>query len=281
MKPYSLNIRGRLVEFNRPVVMGIVNLTDDSFHAPSRVTDEDTLVSRVGDMLEAGAGIIDMGACSTRPGSEAPETGPETERLCRGIEAVRRAFGKDVVISADTYRATVARAAYESGADIINDVSGGSLDDDMFATVSALGAPYVLMHMRGTPQNMQAHCDYGDVTAEVIADLSRKLRKLSDVGVADVIIDPGFGFAKTLRQNYSLLSHLDAFEVLGRPLLVGLSHKSMLRAVAADTLAATTAANMAAMMGGASILRVHDVAAAVAAVNVYEMINNQRYGFRD
>lgn len=281
MKPYSLNIRGRLVEFNRPVVMGIVNLTDDSFHAPSRVTDEDTLVSRVGDMLEAGAGIIDMGACSTRPGSEAPETGPETERLCRGIEAVRRAFGKDVVISADTYRATVARAAYESGADIINDVSGGSLDDDMFATVSALGAPYVLMHMRGTPQNMQAHCDYGDVTAEVIADLSRKLRKLSDVGVADVIIDPGFGFAKTLRQNYSLLSHLDAFEVLGRPLLVGLSHKSMLRAVAADTLAATTAANMAAMMGGASILRVHDVAEAVAAVNVYEMINNQRYGFRD
>lgn len=281
MKPYSLNIRGRLVEFNRPVVMGIVNLTDDSFHAPSRVTDEDTLVSRVGDMLEAGAGIIDMGACSTRPGSEAPETGPETERLCRGIEAVRRAFGQDVVISADTYRATVARAAYESGADIINDVSGGSLDDDMFATVSALGAPYVLMHMRGTPQNMQAHCDYGDVTAEVIADLSRKLRKLSDVGVADVIIDPGFGFAKTLRQNYSLLSHLNAFEVLGRPLLVGLSHKSMLRAVAADTLAATTAANMAAMMGGASILRVHDVAAAVAAVNVYEMINNQRYGFRD
>lgn len=281
MKPYSLNIRGRLVEFNRPVVMGIVNLTDDSFHAPSRVTDEDTLVSRIGDMLEAGAGIIDMGACSTRPGSEAPETGPETERLCRGIEAVRRAFGKDVVISADTYRATVARAAYESGADIINDVSGGSLDDDMFATVSALGAPYVLMHMRGTPQNMQAHCDYGDVTAEVIADLSRKLRKLSDVGVADVIIDPGFGFAKTLRQNYSLLSHLNAFEVLGRPLLVGLSHKSMLRAVAADTLAATTTANMAAMMGGASILRVHDVAAAVAAVNVYEMINNQRYGFRD
>lgn len=281
MKPYSLNIRGRLVEFNRPVVMGIVNLTDDSFLAPSRVTDEDTLVSRVGDMLEAGAGIIDMGACSTRPGSEAPETGPETERLCRGIETVRRAFGKDVVISADTYRATVARAAYESGADIINDVSGGSLDDDMFATVSALGAPYVLMHMRGTPQNMQAHCDYGDVTAEVIADLSRKLRKLSDAGVADVIIDPGFGFAKTLRQNYSLLSHLDAFEVLGRPLLVGLSHKSMLRAVAADTLAATTAANMAAMMGGASILRVHDVAAAVAAVNVYEMINNQRYGFRD
>ena len=274
MKPYTLNIRGRLVHFDRPAVMGIVNVTDNSFYAPSRVSDKQALVDRVGDMLRAGASIIDIGACSTRPGSAAPTAEQEAERLCRAIEAVRESFGTEVVISADTYRASVARSAFESGADIINDVGGGTLDAEMFDTVAELHAPYVLMHMRGTPATMQTMTDYADVTAEVIADLSYKLRMLSDAGVADVIVDPGFGFAKTLEQNYSLLSNLNAFSVLGKPVLVGVSHKSMLKAVAADTLAATTAVNMVALQAGAAIVRVHEVEAACAAVKVFEMINN-------
>ena len=274
MKPYTLNIRGRLVHFDRPAVMGIVNVTDNSFYAPSRVSDKAVLVDRVGDMLRAGASIIDIGACSTRPGSAAPTAEQEAVRLCRAIEAVRESFGTEVVISADTYRASVARSAFEAGADIINDVGGGTLDAEMFDTVAELHAPYVLMHMRGTPATMQSMTDYADVTAEVIADLSYKLRMLSDAGVADVIVDPGFGFAKTLEQNYSLLANLNAFSVLGKPVLVGVSHKSMLKAVAADTLAATTAVNMVALQAGAAIVRVHEVEAASAAVKVFEMINN-------
>lgn len=274
MKPYTLNIRGRLVHFDRPAVMGIVNVTDNSFYAPSRVSDKQALVDRVGDMLRAGASIIDIGACSTRPGSAAPTEEQEAERLCRAIEAVRESFGTEVVISADTYRASVARSAFEAGADIINDVGGGTLDAEMFDTVAELHAPYVLMHMRGTPATMQSMTDYADVTADVIADLSYKLRMLSDAGVADVIVDPGFGFAKTLEQNYSLLANLNAFSVLGKPVLVGVSHKSMLKAVAADTLAATTAVNMVALQAGAAIVRVHEVEAASAAVKVFEMINN-------
>ncbi|MBD5177870.1 MAG: dihydropteroate synthase [Bacteroidales bacterium] len=274
MKPYTLNIRGRLVRFDRPAVMGIVNVTDNSFYAPSRVSDKQALVDRVGDMLRAGASIIDIGACSTRPGSAAPTAEQEAERLCKAIETVRESFGTEVVISADTYRASVARSAFEAGADIINDVGGGTLDAEMFDTVAELHAPYVLMHMRGTPATMQSMTDYADVTAEVIADLSYKLRMLSDAGVADVIVDPGFGFAKTLEQNYSLLANLNAFSVLGKPVLVGVSHKSMLKAVAADTLAATTAVNMVALQAGAAIVRVHEVEAASAAVKVFEMINN-------
>ncbi len=275
MKPYSLNIRGRLVEFDRPAVMGIVNVTDNSFYAPSRV-EESAVVDRVREMLADGATFIDIGACSTRPGSLPPESALEADRLCGAIAAVRSAFGEEMLVSADTYRAAVARMAVEVGADIVNDVGGGTLDPDMFATVAALRVPYVLMHMRGTPDTMQSLTDYTDVAADVIADLSHKLRALSEAGVADVIIDPGFGFAKTLRQNYQLLSRLRAFEVLGKPVLVGMSHKSMLRSVASDTRAATTAANMAALQGGAAILRVHEVEDAVAAVNVFNMLTQEQ-----
>ncbi len=275
MKPYSLNIRRRLVEFDRPAVMGIVNVTDNSFYAPSRV-EESAVVDRVGEMLAAGATFIDLGACSTRPGSLPPEPALEADRLCGAIAAVRSAFGEEVLVSADTYRAAVARMAVEVGADIVNDVGGGTLDPDMFATLAALRVPYVLMHMRGTPDTMQSLTDYTDVAADVIADLSHKLRALSEAGVADVIIDPGFGFAKTLQQNYQLLSRLRAFEVLGKPVLVGMSHKSMLRSVASDTRAATTAANMAALQGGAAILRVHEVEDAVAAVNVFNMLTQEQ-----
>lgn len=277
MKAFSLNIRGELKEFHQPAVMSIVNLTEDSFFAPSRV-QADAVVDRVGKMVEAGAEIIDLGACSTRPGSTPPAPEVESERLCAAISAIRSAFGSQLLLSVDTYRASVARNAVEAGADIINDIGGGTLDGEMFATVAELRVPYILMHLRGTPETMQQLTDYDDVVADVIADLSRKLRALSDAGVADVIVDPGFGFAKTVEQNYRMLEHLEAFEVLGKPILVGVSHKSMLRRVVGEdyqsTLAATTAVNMAAMERGAAILRVHDTAAAVAAVKVYNMLSN-------
>lgn len=277
MRPYSLNLRGELMDFHRPAVMGIINLTDNSFHAPSRVASLSQVVDRAGHMLEAGASFIDLGACSTRPGSLPPEPALERDRLCAGVEAVRKAFGRDAIISVDTFRASVARDAVLAGADIINDIGGGTLDADMFSVVADLGVPYILMHMRGTPETMQSMTEYADVTAEVIADLSRKIRLLSDAGVSDVIVDPGFGFAKTMEQNYELLENLRQFELLEKPLLIGVSHKSMLRAVVGgeykDTLCATACVNMLALERGAAILRVHDVPEAADTVKIFNMIS--------
>ena len=254
--------------------MGIINATPDSFYGASRVSGAGAAAGRAAAMVADGAKFIDVGACSTRPGSTAPTAEEEYERLAVVVPAICEAIGDKALISIDTYRADVARRAVdELGADIINDVSGGLLDKDMFDTVAALQVPYILMHMRGTPQDMQEYAKYDDVTAAVLAELGERLGQLSMMGVNDVIVDPGFGFAKTLEQNYELLGHMDLLNLLHRPLLVGVSRKSMatrlLGITSDEALEATTALNTLALTRGAAILRVHDVKAAAHAVAVY------------
>lgn len=277
MKPFSINIRGRLVDFDRPAVMGIINITPDSFYATSRVADDESIAARAIAMADAGADILDFGAYSSRPGASVVPEEVEAERLCRALSVVRSAVGSEMPVSVDTFRASVAcKCVAEWGADIVNDISGGKLDPDMFETVAALRCPYILMHMRGTPATMQSLTDYGDVTADVIAELSHSLSELEELGVADVIVDPGFGFAKTLEQNYEMMKNLRAFDVLGRPLLVGVSRKSMLTRlldISADEAAPSTAVLGAlAVERGASILRVHDVALARQSIAILDAL---------
>jgi len=277
--PFSLNVKGRLCVFDRPAVMGIINLTPDSFYAASRHPNPAEAARTARDMVDAGATMLDLGAYSSRPGAADVSAGEEMERLCAGVEAVRAEVGADVLISVDTFRADVAKEAVSvCGADIVNDISGGEIDPGMFATVAELGCPYVLMHMRGTPATMQSMTDYDDVAAEVATYLSKRAAELHALGVSDVILDPGFGFAKTLEQNYRLLGSLGSIAALGMPVLAGMSRKSMLSrlpGVAAEAMAAaTTAVNVLALERGAAILRVHDVAEAVAAVSVTEALNS-------
>ena len=275
-KTYSLNLKGRLVTIHRPWVMGIINVTPDSFYSGSRVVDEQTLINRVQTMIADGADVIDVGACSTRPGSESVDARGEMERLEWALTAIRR-VAPDVILSIDTFRAEVAqRCVEEWGADMINDISGGMIDDRMFGTVARLHVPYVLMHMRGTPETMSSLTDYDDVTAEVLEWMARRIDELRQLGVADVIADPGFGFAKTLEQNYELLARLNAFSALDAPLLVGVSRKRMiytpLGCDADEALNGTTVINTIALLQGAHILRVHDVRAAVEAVKLTTMV---------
>ena len=275
-KPFSLNIGGRLVEYRQPAVMGIVNFTNDSFFSGSRV-DAESVGRRAEQLIAEGADMLDLGACSTRPGAELVEEALETERLCAGVRAIRAAAGNDIPLSVDTFRSSAARAAIEAGADIVNDISGGDLDPAMFSTVADLKVPYILMHMRGTPSTMQTITDYDDVTTEVVADLSRKLGRLEELGVADVIVDPGFGFAKTLEQNYRMLAELEQFALLGRPLLAGMSRKSMftkLLGISADeALVPTAVAGALALERGAAILRVHDPREAAQTIAMINLIN--------
>ncbi len=274
-KPYSLNLKGQLVTIDRPWVMGIINVTPDSFYGGSRVNDEQTLVKRVHQMLTDGADVLDVGACSTRPGSGQVDARGEMERLQWALAVIRR-VAPDVILSVDTYRADVARCCVEQwGADIINDISGGTLDEAMFSTIAQLRVPYVLMHTRGTPETMSSLTDYEDVTADVLEWLARRIDGLRQLGVADVIADPGFGFAKTIEQNYEMLARLEAFHALDAPLLVGVSRKRMiympLDCTADDALNGTTVINVMALEKGAHILRVHDVKAAAQAVKLVMM----------
>lgn len=271
--PFSLNIGGRLVDYTRPAVMGIVNVTPDSFYAGSRTTDAEAVERRVAAMLGEGVDIIDVGAYSSRPSAADVSPEEEYERLARGLEVVRRG-APEAVVSVDTFRASVARKAVSDfGPLIINDISGGALDDDMFETVAELGVPYIMMHMRGTPADMQQHCDYDSLASDILAELGERLGRLTLMGVSDIIVDPGFGFSKTLAQNYELLASLPLFALFHRPLLVGLSRKSMATRLlgidTADALNATTVLNTLALDRGASILRVHDVAAARQAVDIF------------
>lgn len=273
-----LNIRGKLVSYDRPAVAGIINATPDSFFAASRARSAAEAAATARQMLSDGADMLDIGACSTRPGADVPDSATEWQRLRPVLEAVREAVGDSVPVSVDTFRADVARKAVESGlADIINDIGGGTLDPEMHPAVASLGVPYVLMHMRGTPATMQQRCDYpAGVTAGVIAELQASLDALTLAGVADVIIDPGFGFAKTLGQNYRLLRDLPVVaDALRRPLLAGLSRKSMATrptGISADeALPATSALNILALLGGADILRVHDVREARQAVVIHSL----------
>lgn len=280
-RKYSLNLRGKFVEIDRPWVMGILNATPDSFFLESRVMNGDAIAARARAMVEDGADVLDIGACSTRPGAEVVTLDEEINRLYVAVRAVREAVGNNVILSVDTFRATVARYCVEElGVDIVNDISGGDLDPGMHEVVAKLQVPYVVMHMRGTPATMQQLTNYdGDVAAVVLEELARKIDNLHQLGINDVIADPGFGFSKTVEQNYRLLSCLDAFHALDVPLLVGVSRKSMIQKVlnctAQDALNGTTVLNTIAFMKGAHIVRVHDVKAAVEARTLVSLTRNQ------
>ena len=281
MHPFSLKLRGRVVEFDHPQIMGIVNVTPDSFYAGSRTGDSVSVARRVEKMIEDGADWIDIGAYSSRPGALEVTAEEEIRRLRLGMEALRK-VDSDIFVSVDTFRAEVADIAVkELGADMINDISGGTLDSDMFAVVAETGVPYVLMHMRGTPSSMQTMTDYTDVTADVLADLQVKLSRLRAMGVADVVVDPGFGFAKTLEQNYTLMRDLGMFGLLDCPVLVGVSRKSMIYRLAGKTpdesLFGTVALTVLALERGAAFLRVHDVAAAYDTRAVVEAALNNSF----
>ena len=271
----TLNCRGRLVDLTVPVVMGILNVTPDSFFTGSRVAAE-KLVETVRKMLSDGATLLDVGGYSTRPGAADVSPAEESDRVLPVIEAILAEFS-DALISIDTFRASVARQAVEAGACLINDVSGGTLDPNMFATVASLpSVPYVLMHLRGTPQTMQSLAIYDNVVTEVIDELATQLAKLRALGVRDVILDPGFGFAKNPAQNFELLNHLNALNLFDEPILVGISRKTTiwktLGITADEALNGTTVLNTVALMKGASILRVHDVREAVEAVKLTQRL---------
>ena len=280
-KRYSLNINSRPVEITRPWVMGIVNVTDDSFYASSRCIDEQAIARRVSAMVQEGADVIDIGAYSTRPGAAEVPVEVELKRIEQCMSVVKR-VAPDVLTSVDTFRSQVAAHCVETlGVDMVNDVSGGTLDSEMHRTIARLRVPYVLMHMRGNPATMQQLTDYDDVTAEVLESLARKIDTLHQMGIADVIADPGFGFSKTLEQNYEMLAQLNAFTALNVPLLVGVSRKSMiykaLDTTPDEALNGTTVLHTIALLHGAHILRVHDVKAAAQAVKLLTMTYPEMY----
>ena len=276
MNHLSINIKGSLHHFHKPWVMGILNVTPDSFFAESRTIETDDIRRRVDDLTSQGADIIDIGGYSSRPGAPKVSADEEYSRLARGLEAIRK-YHPDTLISVDTFRADVARRCVSDWeADIINDISGGNLDAEMWPTVAELQVPYILMHMRGTPSSMQSLCDYNDVTADVIRDLAFKIDAMHQLGIADIIVDPGFGFAKDINQNYQLMAELDQFKQLNAPLLVGISRKSMiyrpLDITPQTAINGTTVLNTFALLHGANILRVHDVKEAVEAVKIIDLI---------
>ena len=273
--PFSLNISGRLVEYVKPAVMGIVNVTPDSFYGGSRTFLAEQVRDRVKKLVEEGADFIDIGAYSSRSGANEVSPEEELRRIETGMEQIRK-IAPEIPVSIDTFRADVARESVKNlSVNIINDISGGDLDAKMFATVAELKVPYILMHMRGTPANMQSLTDYGSegVTASVLRNLAEKVNRLALLGVNDIIIDPGFGFAKTLEQNYELLAEMEVFCSLECPVLVGVSRKSMitkyLGIASEEALNGTTVINTLALERGAAILRVHDVKEAVETVKLY------------
>lgn len=263
-----------------PLVMGILNATPDSFYAGSRCQNEKAIATRARQIVADGGAIIDIGACSTRPDAEMTSAEEEMERLTKALSIVKEE-APEALISIDTFRAEIAEhCVREYGADIINDVSGGTLDERMFETVAALQVPYILMHMRGTPRTMQSMTEYGDVVAEIRAFFSERIARLQQLGVRQIILDPGFGFAKTTEQNYELFAGLQTLKKTGLPLLVGISRKSMIyRLLGSDAdhaLNGTTVLNTLALQAGADILRVHDVREAAEAVQIWETV--RKYG---
>ncbi|MBX2921035.1 MAG: dihydropteroate synthase [Chitinophagaceae bacterium] len=269
---YTLNCKGRLLSLNMPVVMGIINITPDSFYSSSRKNETGAALQQAEKMLGDGAAILDIGGQSTRPGSERIEAAEEIKRVLPAIEMILEKF-PEAVISIDTYHATVARAAVAAGACMVNDISAGEMDAEMIDTVAALKVPYICMHMQGTPGTMQEAPQYSNVALEVLDYLAKKIKICRDKGIYDVIADPGFGFGKTIAHNFTLLKSLNAFKILDTPLLAGLSRKSTvyktLGTTAGEALNGTTVLHTIALMNGAHILRVHDVKEAVEAVKLF------------
>lgn len=269
----TINCRGQLVDLSRPLIMGILNVTPDSFFDGGKFTEEKAIFEQVAKMIDEGATIIDIGGQSTRPGAKALSVRQEENRVLPVIASLMAKF-PDLLISADTFRSTVARKAIQEGAVIINDISGGDLDPEMFHTIAEEEVPYILMHMQGVPETMQIDPSYDNVVTSVYSALLKKVSMLRSLGVADIIVDPGFGFGKTVEHNYRLLQSLQLFRNTGCPVLAGMSRKSMickvLKVKPENALNGTTALNMIALQNGASILRVHDVKAAKEAILLYE-----------
>lgn len=269
---HTLNLRGKLYSLCEPKIMGILNVTPDSFYAESRTSNEEHIAARVQQLMDDGADMIDIGGYSSRSGADDVSPEEEMNRLRRGLRVVRRLY-PEVPISVDTFRADVARMCVEEeGADIINDISGGMMDRQMFRTVARLGVPYILMHMQGTPDTMQQAPHYDNLRREVMLYFAERIDRLCQMGAKDIIVDPGFGFGKTLEHNYELFHHLDDFNLFNLPLLVGISRKSMIYKLLDGTpqtsLNGTTVLNTIALMKGAHILRVHDVKEAVEAKRI-------------
>ena len=272
--PLFINVNGKLMDLSQPQVMGILNVTPDSFYAGSRGVTERDIIRRLHQITDEGASIIDIGAYSSRPGADEVSTEEEMSRLRMGLELIRK-HQPSAIVSVDTFRADVAKMCVEEyGASIINDISAGQMDKDMFPTIARLGVPYIIMHMKGTPQDMQANPHYDNLLKEVFYYFSEKVQRLRDIGVKDIILDPGFGFSfgKTLEHNYELMNHLEEFSLFEVPLLIGVSRKSMiyklLDTTPEEALNGTTALNTIALLKGANILRVHDVKAAREAVTI-------------
>lgn len=276
--PRYINVNGRLMDLSEPQVMGILNVTPDSFYAGSRMETEKDIINRLHQITSEGASILDIGAYSSRQDAEHISTEEEMNRLRTGLDLVRK-HQPEAVVSVDTFRADVAKMCVEEfGAAMINDISAGQLDAAMFGTIAQLGVPYIIMHMQGTPQNMQMNPHYDHLLKEVFLYFAERVQKLRDLGVKDIIIDPGFGFGKTLEHNYELMNHLDEFRLFELPLLVGISRKSMIYKLLGTTpeeaLNGTTVLNTLALMKGANILRVHDVKAAREAVTLVEKMKS-------
>ena len=272
--PLYINVNGRLMDLSEPQVMGILNVTPDSFYAGSRSETEKDIVQRLHQIIDEGASIIDIGGYSSRPNAEHISAEEEMSRLRNGLEIIRK-HSPNAVVSVDTFRADVAKMCVEEyGVAIINDISAGQMDEQMFPTIAKLGVPYIIMHMKGTPQDMQVSPKYDHFLKEIFYYFSEKVQKLRDLGVKDIIIDPGFGFGKTLEHNYELMNHLEEFSLFELPLLVGVSRKSMIYKLLGTTpeeaLNGTTALHTIALLKGAHILRVHDVKEAVESIKIVQ-----------
>ncbi|MBO4984366.1 MAG: dihydropteroate synthase [Bacteroides sp.] len=275
-KAKYINVNGRLMDLSKPRVMGILNVTPDSFYAESRMQGEEQIACRVRQILNEGADLIDIGAYSSRPGAADVSPHEEMERLRIGLKILFRE-APEAIVSVDTFRADVAKMCVEEfGVALVNDISAGQMDANMFATVTRLGVPYIMMHMQGTPQNMQKQPHYDDLLKEVFFYFSQRIACLRDLGAKDIILDPGFGFGKTLEHNYELMAHLEEFALFDLPLLVGISRKSMIYRLLGTTpqeaLNGTTVLNTVSLLRGANILRVHDVRQAVEAVRMVEQL---------
>lgn len=277
----TINIKGTLFDLSSPIVMGILNVTPDSFYAGSRKQSEVQIIERVNEIISQGGTIVDIGAQSTRPTATLLSAKEEIERLSFALKIINREF-PDAILSIDTFYADTARFAVEEhGVAIINDISGGEIDKEMFTTVAKLNVPYILMHMRGTPQTMKDQTDYNNLIQDIFYYFSKKITELHQLGVNDVIIDPGFGFSKTVEQNYELMSALRGFSIFDLPLLVGVSRKSMIYNLlginSSESLNGTTVLNTFAIQNGANILRVHDVKEAIETIQIVETLNKYKF----
>jgi dihydropteroate synthase len=273
----SININGSLFGLATPLVMGILNVTPDSFYSESRKQNEEEIEKRIIQIVQEGASIIDIGAYSSRPNAADVSAEEEMARLRKGLSVIRR-VAPNAAVSVDTFRSDIALMCVEEyGVSIVNDISGGDMDKNMFSTIARLKVPYVLTHIKGTPQTMQNEAHYENMLKEIMYYFSKKTQQLKELGVNDIIIDPGFGFAKTLDNNYELMEHLEDFSVFEHPVLVGISRKSMifklLGITPENSLNGTTALNMVALMKGADILRVHDVRQAVETIKIFEKMS--------